>query len=87
MHIITRSGEIMNAKLGETIRRERKSRSISQRELGDLAGTGLNLVSQIERGKETVRFDKLIAILRVLGLELVLSRGTKGLSVAKELQQ
>jgi HTH-type transcriptional regulator/antitoxin HipB len=77
----------MNAKLGETIRRERKSRSISQRELGDLAGTGLNLVSQIERGKETVRFDKLIAILRVLGLELVLSRGTKGLSVAKELQQ
>ena len=77
----------MNAKLGATIRRERKSRSISQQELGDLAGTGLNFVSQIERGKETVRLDKVIAILRVLGLELVLSRGREGLAVAKELRQ
>lgn len=77
----------MSAKLGATIRRERRSRSISQQELGDLAGTGLNFVSQIERGKETVRLDKLIAILRVLGLELVLSRGNEGLAVAKELQQ
>ena len=77
----------MSADLGATIRRERKSRSLTQQELGDLAGTGLNFVSQIERGKETVRFDKLVAILRVLGLKLVLSRGTDGLTVAKELQQ
>jgi y4mF family transcriptional regulator len=75
----------MSAKLGATIRRERRSRRISQQELGDLAGTGLNFVSHIERGKETVRLDKLIAILRVLGLELVLSRGNEGLAVAKEL--
>ena len=77
----------MSTKLGTTIRRERRSRSISQKELGDLAGTGLNFVSQVERGKETIRFDKLIAILRVLGLEIVLSRGNEGFAVAKELRQ
>jgi transcriptional regulator with XRE-family HTH domain len=58
---------------------------LSQQELGDLAGTGLNFVSQVERGKETVRFDKLLAVLRVLGLRLVLSRGTEGLTVTREL--
>lgn len=76
----------MRAELGATIRKERKSRRLSQQELGDLAGTGLNFVSQIERGKETVRFDKLLALLRVLGLELIVSRGTEGITVAKELR-
>jgi y4mF family transcriptional regulator len=76
----------MGAELGATIRKERKSRGLSQQELGDLAGTGLNFVSQIERGKETVRFDKLLALLRVLGLELFVSRGTAGITVAKELR-
>lgn len=75
----------MQAELGATIRLERKSMRLSQQELGDLAGTGLNFVSQVERGKETVRFDKLLAVLRVLGLKLVLSRGTEGLTVTKEL--
>jgi HTH-type transcriptional regulator / antitoxin HipB len=76
----------MSKDLGVRIRKERKSRSLSQRELGDLAGTGLNFVSQIERGKETVRLDKVLAIIQVLGLELVLSRGTHGLTIAKELR-
>jgi HTH-type transcriptional regulator/antitoxin HipB len=76
----------MHTELGATIRRERKSRSLSQQELGDLAGTGLNFVSQIERGKETVRFDKLLSLLQVLGLELILSRGTQGITIAKELR-
>jgi HTH-type transcriptional regulator/antitoxin HipB len=75
----------MQAELGAAIRLERKSMRLSQQELGDLAGTGLNFVSQVERGKETVRFDKLLAVLRVLGLRLVLSRGTEGLTVTREL--
>jgi len=76
----------MGAELGATIRKERRSRGLSQQELGDLAGTGLNFVSQIERGKETVRFDKLLALLRVLGLELFVTRGTRGINVAKGLR-
>lgn len=75
----------MQAELGAAIRLERKSMRLSQQELGDLAGTGLNFVSQVERGKETVRFDKLLAVLRVLGLKLVLSRGAEGLTVTREL--
>jgi len=71
--------------IGVAIRRERKARHLSQEELGNLAGTGLNFVSQIERGKETVRFDKLLCLLRVLGLELVLSRGTGVVTISKGL--
>lgn len=77
----------MNIGLGEVIRRERKARSLSQQELGNLAGTGLNFVSQIERGKETVRLDKLLTVLKVLGLEFILSRGTEAISIAKELRK
>jgi HTH-type transcriptional regulator/antitoxin HipB len=77
----------MDSGLGGIIRRERKAQCLSQQELGDLAGTGLNFVSQIERGKETVRLDKLLALLKVLGLELILSRGTEAISIARELRR
>lgn len=76
----------MNKDFGAAIRIARKRRGITQEELGELAGTGINFVSQLERGKETLRLDKLIAVLTVLGLELALSRGKSGLTVSKELQ-
>lgn len=76
----------MTGVLGEAVRKERKSRDLTQQELGELAGTGLNFVSQVERGKETVRLDKLLAIMKVLGLELVVARGHNKLSLAKELR-
>ncbi len=75
----------MKTTVGNIVRRERKVRGLTQQELGELARTGLNFVSQLERGKETVRFDKLLDVLKVLGLEFVLTRGHNKLSVAKEL--
>lgn len=76
----------MTLLLGEAVRRERKARNLTQQELGELAGTGLNFVSQVERGKETVRLDKLLAIMKVLGLELVVARGHNKVSLSKELR-
>ena len=72
--------------LGEAVRKERKARKLTQQELGELAGTGLNFVSQVERGKETVRLDKLLAIMKVVGLELVIARGHNKLSLSTELK-
>ena len=63
--------------LGHAIREQRKKAKITQQELSDLARTGLNFVSQLERGKETVRLDKVLAMLSILGLELRLSRGKR----------
>lgn len=64
--------------IGGSIRRERQLAKLTQQELGDLAGTGLNFISQLERGKPTVRLDKLSAVLNVLGLTLEVTRARGG---------
>jgi HTH-type transcriptional regulator / antitoxin HipB len=71
--------------LGRIVRGERKAKRLSQQELGEFSGTGLNFISQLERGKQTLRFDKLISVLDVLGLELNVRRGKKKISADKEL--
>ena len=57
--------------LGRFIRSERRLRGLTLQELGDLTGTGINFVSQMERGKPTVRLDKVLEVLQVLGLQIV----------------
>ena len=74
-----------NQTIGELIRRERKARKLTQLELGELSGTGINFISQLERHKQTVRFDKLLEVLKVLGIEIQLKRGRAAISTAKEL--
>ncbi|MFV8381890.1 type II toxin-antitoxin system Y4mF family antitoxin [Corynebacterium hindlerae] len=54
----------------ETIRTRRKELDLTQEDLADLAQVSERLVRSIEAGKETVRVDKLRAVLAVLGLEL-----------------
>ncbi len=56
--------------LGNKIRDERKARDLTQTQLASLANVSLNFVSQLESGKLTVRLDKILAVLRVLGLEI-----------------
>ncbi|MDZ4785029.1 MAG: type II toxin-antitoxin system Y4mF family antitoxin [bacterium] len=56
--------------LGKLIRTVRKTQGLTQSELGQYAGTGLNFISQLERGKPNVRFDKLLDVLEVIGLRL-----------------
>ena len=71
--------------LGRVIRKERKAQSLTQQQLGQFSGTGLNFISQLERGKSTVRFDKLLAVIEVLGLELQVRRGKGVISTSKNL--
>jgi len=68
----------MSESIGEIVKKERRALGLSQRELGDLATTGLNFVSQLERGKPTVRLDKVNALLKVLGLQLSVTRINSG---------
>lgn len=56
--------------LGSAIRRRRRSLGIDQETLTSLAGVSRKLVSEIERGKPTVRLDGLIRVLEALGLRL-----------------
>lgn len=52
------------------LREERKQRGLSQTDLASIAGVSLNFISQLESGKKTVRIDKLLSVLSVLGLEI-----------------
>jgi y4mF family transcriptional regulator len=52
------------------VRRRRRANGLTQRELAELAGVGLRFVSELERGKPTLRVGKVDAVLRVFGKRL-----------------
>ncbi len=54
-------------RIGAFVRDRRTSNKLSQKELGQLAGVGTRLVSELERGKTTLRFDAVNKVLNVFG--------------------
>jgi len=65
--------------LGSLIRQERKKRGLTQTALGDLSGTSINFISQIEGGKDTAHIGKVLRVLQILGIQLEAVYGSKGL--------
>ena len=57
-------------KIGSTVRQRRLANHLTQRQLAELAGVGLRLVSELERGKATLRMDVANRVLAVFGLTL-----------------
>lgn len=60
------------ASLASTVRQRRRTLKLSQTELAELAGCSTRMVHALEAGKSTLRLDKLIAVLRALGIGLAL---------------
>ncbi|MBK6870061.1 MAG: helix-turn-helix transcriptional regulator [Kineosporiaceae bacterium] len=56
--------------LGSELRVRRETLALTQADLADLAGVSIRFIRALEHGKPTVRLDKVIALLEVLGLEL-----------------
>ena len=56
--------------LAAEIARLRKAAGLTQPELAERAGVGLRFVRELERGKPTVRLDKVKQVLDLLGHEL-----------------
>lgn len=63
------------AEVAAAVRLRREELGLRQDELADLAGCATRTVSMLEHAKSTLRVDKLLDILTVLGLELVLRPG------------
>lgn len=61
--------------LPQSIRHRRRALQLSQQDVADLAGVGLRFLHDLERGKESVQLDKLLAVLDALGLHLALAPG------------
>lgn len=59
-----------NDSIGTFVRTRRKAGHLSQRELGELAGVGTRFVSELERGKATVRVSEVNRVLLVFGKAL-----------------
>ena len=56
--------------LGVLIKDHRKKAGLTQLQLADLAGIGKTTVFDIEKNKETVRFNNILAVLQVLNIKI-----------------
>ncbi|MGY6278106.1 helix-turn-helix transcriptional regulator [Methylomonas sp. MgM2] len=66
-------GNIQNAmELGQIVASQRKAQGLTQSDLAGLAQTGTRFISDLENGKGTVQFDKVMHILNLLGLDVVI---------------
>lgn len=72
--------------IGNIIRRARKSKGMSQAELGDLAGLRQSTVSLIESGESDVKLDTLLAILQTLNLEFRIVPRSSGAEQDSDLE-
>ena len=65
--------------IGEFIRTRRVANHLTQQALGELAGVGTRFISELERGKATVRLEVVDRVLRVFGKEVGIVDATKPL--------
>lgn len=61
--------------LGIGVRERREALGLRQAELAELAGCSARFLHTLENGKPTLRLDKVLDVLEVLGLDLVLTSG------------
>ncbi len=69
------------ARLGVAIRSRRRELGLTQLRLAELAGCGLAFLYELERGKPSVRLDKVLDVLDILGLSLRLDEGRGGIEI------
>ena len=62
-----------STEIAEIVRARRRDLRLTQTEAADLAGCSPRFVRAVESGKPTLRIDKLLDLLDVLGLELTIA--------------
>lgn len=81
MAVVEKSGHDLHdrtgagSELGQALRARRRDLRLTQQEVADLAEVSVRFLHELERGKPGVRLDKLLAVLRALGLHLQLAPG------------
>jgi len=56
--------------IGKLIQTERKRQGIRQQDLADLSGVSWHFLSNLENGKTTVESQKVLLVLRSLGIKI-----------------
>jgi y4mF family transcriptional regulator len=63
--------KITSAKaIGDLVREARRKMNLNQQEFADLAGVGRRFVSELESGKATLEFDKVMQACAAAGIDL-----------------
>lgn len=60
--------------LGQAVRTARDSSGLSQIETAALCGVGVRFLSDLENGKPTVECEKVLKVLKGMGLELIVKQ-------------
>ena len=60
----------MNYKMSEIVLFHRKKSGLTRNQLSDLAGVGKTVIYDIEKGKETIRFQTLQKVLKALNIKI-----------------
>jgi transcriptional regulator with XRE-family HTH domain len=60
------------ADIAKCVRETRRAQGVSQTVLSQLSNVGLRFLCEVEHGKQSVRFDKLLSVLTSLGIVLKL---------------
>jgi y4mF family transcriptional regulator len=63
--------------LSEFVRQKRKSLRMTQKEMSEKSGVGIRFIRELERGKETLKMDKVNQVLDLFGFELGPTESTK----------
>ncbi len=63
--------------LNKFIRLKRKSLKMTQKEMSEKSGVGIRFIRELERGKETLKMDKVNQVLDLFGFELGPIESTK----------
>ena len=61
------------SQIGKMIKAKRKSMELTQKELADLCNLGIRFISELENGKKTLEIDKVLKVIRSVGLYVNIS--------------
>lgn len=64
--------ETLEKRIGQFVRDRRKAAKLNQTELGELAGVGQRFISELERGKPSLRLHLVNTVLAVFGKTLAI---------------
>jgi HTH-type transcriptional regulator/antitoxin HipB len=58
--------------IGRVVKSTRKKLGVTQRNLALTSGTGLRFIIELEQGKPTCQLEKVLTVLRTLGVNLII---------------
>ncbi len=61
-----------SSSLGSFIKNIRKAQKLTQDEVAGLSGTGLRFIVDLEKGKPTCQIEKVLGVIKVLGIRIKL---------------